>query len=377
MRRFNRILTSLIALILIITSAVSCSKEFDFGFKELCFYHPHTAPVKINVDWDHFRHIEEPTGMTVYVWPLNEDEKISRFVTHRLDSVTLDLKAGFFHTFAFNQSDSEYGTIEFYNLEDFDKAEARVKQTKSSWYQTKNPDTKLGTEPEWLAIDCLKDIEVTEQMVKIAEEEFIAAKTKVKAKANTRAQVTKSQNDVGTLKPKSIIKNVDIYIHIENIHMLHSARAVIKGLAEGCYISSKKTTPNQIAHTVEDWVLIFDEDENGVKSDNTGVIKTSITTFGLPDGHNGYAAENEFYVQLRLADKEGTVMEHTFHVGELIKDMNSYDGTHKDKDGNPVWPELHVNWPEPLPEIEIGSDGGFDIGVGGWGDEIVTEIPLL
>ena len=220
MRRFKKILTSLIVFVTTVIAAVSCMDDIDLGFKELCFYHPHTAPVKVKVDWSKFRHIERPTGMTVYAYPLNPDEDLFRFVSHNLDAVTLDLKAGFFHAFAFNQSDSEYATLEFYNLEDFDNAEVRVIQVKSNWYSTRTPETKLGAEPEWLAIDRKMNIHVTKEMVEIAEQEYLAARQEAararqqaKREIDTKAptKVTKTQHDVGTLEPKSIIKNVDIY----------------------------------------------------------------------------------------------------------------------------------------------------------------------
>jgi cell division protein FtsI/penicillin-binding protein 2 len=51
----------------------------------------------------------------------------------------------------------------------------------------------------------------------------------------------------------------------------------------------------------------------------------------------------------------------------------------RDEDGNVIWPEVHVYWPEPLPEVQSvnGGTGGFDVGVSDWGEEIVTVLPLL
>ena len=382
MKRCNFKLTSLLVLISVLTAAVSCTKEFDFGFKDLCFYHPHTAPVKVNVDWDNFRHIEEPSGMTVYVWPQNDVDVMQRFVTHKIDAVTLDLQAGYFHAFVFNQSDTEYATIEFYNLETYEEAEARVKQTKSAaWYSTKNPDTKLGLEPEWLAIDCIENIEVTEEMVEIAEQEYLASRTqaKAKAKAAKTKSNTKSLNELGPLTPTSIIKKLDIYIHIDNLFFLKSAVAALEGMAEGCYIASGQTTQNQIAHPLESWTRVYALDENGKEDKMKGYIKTTITTFGTPSTHTGLPEDNNLYVKFLLVDNK-TVLTMNLPVGDLVADLNDYDGTTLDKNGDPIWPELHINWPEPLPIVvpEGESEGGFNVGVGSWGDnEIVTEIPLM
>ena len=296
-------------------------------------------------------------------------------------------KAGFFHAFAFNQSDSEYATLEFYNLEDFDNAEARVIQVKSNWYSTRTPDTKLGAEPEWLAIDCLQNIEVTEEMVEIAEQEYLAARQEA-ARARKQARkeldtkaptkVTKTQHEVGTLVPKSIIKNVDIYVHLENMHFLRSALGALEDMAEGCYISTRETTEGLVTHTIESWQFVYNKDSDGAEDLMNGAIKATLSTFGTPAGHTGLSEENNLYVKLLLVDNE-TMIDLNFPIGEQLASINEYDGTQFDENGKVIWPEVHVYWPEPLPEVtpvNPGS-GGFDVGVSDWGDEIVTVLPLL
>ena len=68
-----------------------------------------------------------------------------------------------------------------------------------------------------------------------------------------------------------------------------------------------------------------------------------------------------------------------FPIGDIMADLNSYDGSVVDAVGRPIWPEVHIYWPEPLPEVEPvgGSSGGLDIGVSEWGDEIVTILPMF
>lgn len=376
-RRCMNKMASLVAILAFIASAVSCSRDYDFGFKDLCFYHPHTAPVKLKVDWSNFRHIEQPTGMTVYVWSNESEEDNSRFLTHNLNAVTLDLKAGNYNAFVFNQSASEYSTLEFYNLEDFEKAEARTTVVEASWYSTKAPSTKVGTEPEWLAIDCVRDITVTDEMVAIAEEEFLAGLPEANKNGKTRS-VTKSQHEIGTLYPKSIIKKIDLYIHIDNMPFLRSALGALENLAEGCYISTRSTTSRHVTHTMEKWEIIYEKDDEGYENLMKGAIKATISTFGLPTGHTGTAEENKLYIKLLLVDNL-TMLEKEFMIGDIIADLNNYDGTQIDENGKAIWPEVHITWPEPLPEVEpVGGGGGsFDVGVGDWGDEIETILPLL
>lgn len=384
MRRCRNIAASLVVLLSIILSVVSCNKDldFDFGFKDLCFYHPHTAPVKVNVDWNQFRHLEKPTGMTSYVWADSSDQKIARFVSHNLNYITLDLLEGYYHAFVFNQSESEYSTIEFHNLDDFYKAEARVIEVKSSWYSTKLPESKVGAEPEWLAIDCVQNIEVSEEMVAKAEAEYLATLPEAQRQQkynekNTKAP-TKTQNEVGPLVPTSIIKNVDIFIHLENLPYLRSALGALEDMAEGCYISTRTPTENLVTHTIGSWEVIYHTTESGSVDMMKGALKATLSTFGLPAGHSGKPDDNNLYIKLLLVDNE-TILEHDFPLGDILADLNDYNGTQLDENGKPIWPEIHVYFPEPLPEVEPvgGGNGGFDVGVDGWGDDIVTILPLL
>ena len=150
-------------------------------------------------------------------------------------------------------------------------------------------------------------------------------------------------------------------------------------MAEGCYISSKTTTSVAITHTIEEWSLIYNKDENGAEDLMKGAIKATIPTFGLPAGHSGADTENNLFIKLLLVDNE-TILQLDFPIGEEIANLNSYDGTQLDEHGNVIWPELHIYWPEPLPEVEpVGGngDGAFDVGVSDWGDEIVTILPLM
>ena len=358
----------LYAVILLLT-ATGCSKEIDFGFKELCYYHPHTAPVKLGVDWRHFSHLEQPTGMSVYVWPQNSAQKAYKQLTHNLDGITLNLLEGKYHSYVFNQSDTEFATIEFADMERFETAQVRVKQTKSSWYSTKEPATKIGEEPEWLAIDCIQDITVTEEMVQTAEEDY-----KVSIGKGTR--VPTRVNELATLQPKSVIKKIDIYIHFDNIESLRSALGALENMAEGCYISTRETTSNTVTHTINSWKLSNETKADGTRDKTKGWITVSVSTFGLPAGHTGKPEETNLFVKLLLADNK-TELSHSFPIGEILSDLNSYDGTLLRRDGY-VWPQLHLNWPEPLPNVkeEVGGDGAFNVGVSGWGDEIVTILPM-
>ena len=358
MRRCNPTpVASLVLTLSVIFAAISCEH------KELCFYHPHTAPVRVNVDWSLFT-MEEPTGMTAYAYPLNEDDvDYYRFISHNIDYITLDLEAGFFNTLVFNQSESEYGTFEFSNLEEYNTAQVRVVQVKSNWYASKVPETKVGSEPEWLGVGRADNIEVTEAMVQTAEDEYLANHQGIITRADSR-----SVNDVATVTPISVIKQIEFIVNCEGIYNLRSVRASIDGMAEGCLLSTGDNTAGQVAHTIDKWEIVKDP-----SNITRGYVTATLSTFGIPAGHNADPEDNKFSIHFLLVDNE-TISDFDFNIGDILSQFNEMDGL----DGEIQKVVVELTLPERLPDVKPvdGSDGGFDINVDNWGDEITTILPI-
>lgn len=349
-------IASLVLTLSVIIAAASCEH------KELCYYHPHVAPVRVNVDWSLFP-MDEPTGMTAYAYPLHEDEtRIYRFISHNINYITLELEAGFFHTLVFNQSESEYGTLEFSNLEDYNTAQVRVVQAQANWYSTKAPETKVGSEPEWLAVGTAENIEVTEEMVRIAEEEFLANRQEQMMRAIGRAI-----NNVATVTPISVIKQVEFRVYGEGLYNLRSVRASVDGMAEGCILSTGEVTEGKVSHTIDAWTI--EEEEHDI---TRGDLVATLGTFGIPSGHTGKPEENKFSIHLMLVDNQTTV-DYDFNIGDILTEFNELDGSN----GELQKVVVRLRLPERLPDVKPvdGVEGGFNMNFDGWGDEIVTVIP--
>ena len=357
MRRYISKISSLILTLSVIIAANSCDH------KDLCFYHPHVAPVRVNVDWSLFT-MEEPTGMTAYAYPLHEDNvDIYRFITHQIDYITLDLEAGSFHTLVFNQSESEYGTLEFRDLEDYNTAQVSVAQSKSSWMYSKSPETKVGSEPEWLAVGTAPNVEVTEEMVRLAEEEYLAGREDIITRAATKVYF-----DVATVTPISVIKQIEFNVFCKGFYNLRSVRASIEGMAEGCYLASGDNTSGIVAHTIDTW-----EATENPQDITQGTVTATLSTFGIPSGHEGSPEENKLTISFLLVDNN-TIVDHVFNIGDILTQFNEMDGS----DGEIQKVVVNLELPERLPDVRPvdGSDGGFDVNVDNWGDEITTIIPI-
>lgn len=321
--------------------------------KELCYMHPHTAPMKVNVDWSAFEEKEVPTGMTVMVYPHDGSQPVvtkSNTTTH----VLVQLAAGRYNSIVFNQSETEFGTINFRNMEDYRTAEVVAIQAPTKWYTTRDQNERIVHEPEWFGTDNYENAEVTPDMLALSTEQYL------QNSGTTRG--TKGGIDLINHKPENIIHTINITVHIKNIQNLKSARAAMEGIAEGYKLGLGQRSPNQVTHLMEEWSMTPDPQDP-----TQGNIKAQLLCFGLPDGHKATPQENIFNLSLLLADNK-TILDYKFEVGDqFAEDDTAHLTLH-----------LKIQLPEPLPDVkpEGGQGGGFDATVNDWGEEIEHEVEL-
>ena len=114
--------------------------------------------VRINVDWRLFDK-EVPTGMTVMVFPWSGGAPHTA-LTNDITHADFLLEPGKYHVLVFNQSTTEFGTLEFQGMDSYETARALVLHTTSRWY-SRGDDEQIGVEPEWLASDKLDEFDVS------------------------------------------------------------------------------------------------------------------------------------------------------------------------------------------------------------------------
>ena len=361
--------------------------------KELCYHHPHTARVRINVDWSEFDR-EQPTGMTVMAFPAEGGTPYTS-LGHTLDHATFDLLEGNYHTMTFNQSPSEFGSIDFCNMESFSDSEIKAAPIAARWYKTRMEQEQVVTDPEWLAIDSDMDNRVTEDMV---------SKTRHELDMNVR-QSGLTEHLLTTHVPQNVIYTVHVKVNMRGIYNLRSARAAMDGMAEGVKPSTRQPLPSKVTHLMEAWKLTQDEEDP-----TRGYITASFQCFGLPFGHEARPGENRLMMSLLLVDN-ATQLHRMFQVGNrfrvdekddhiLYVELDWGDGLDYDPDDpedpdfpddpdnpdNPDEPDDPDNPDNPdnpddpgkLPDVkpEGGSSSGFDATVEEWGEEIEHDIKL-
>ena len=342
--------------VLLLFVTASCNHD------ELCYHHPHDANVRIDVDWSKF--VEEvPTGMSVMVYP--QGEGAGKAITQQTNTIShaiFSIPAGRYHSIVYNQSPSEYGSISFRGMEQFETAEVYANPTDSRWYVSRGDDDgRVVTDPEWLATDHVENMVVIPEMVEQTGQDNLTQLT------SSRGRVENSFL-IGEHTPLNIVYTVTVKVHLEGVYNLRSARASLGGLAEGYWLGKGKPTANKVTQLLEDWKVTVNPDDP-----TKGTIEAKITCFGLPDGHRGTAEENELVLSLLLVDNK-TKLDFPFYVGDKFEAYVDEDIQLQLRLGLSL--ELVITQPLPDVKPEGSSDGGFSAKVDDWGDEENVDVQL-
>ena len=281
--------------------------------------------VRINVDW-HLFDKEVPTGMTVMVFPWSGGAP-QTVLTNEITHADFSLEPGKYHVLVFNQSTTEFGTLDFQGMDSYETARAVVLHTTSRWY-SRGDNELIGVEPEWLASDKLDEFEVSGDFSEV------------------------------TLTPRNVLSHIQVSVKVPSIGYLRYARGSLTGISEGFLLGQGKPLKSKVTYLLESWTKTIDENDATL-----GTLTTSFKCFGLPETAHPDAENNKLSLSALLIDNK-TQIDHQFAVGDKFqKDDNSSEL------GYTVTLHVDVKVPEPLPEVKPseGSSGGFDVTIQDWG----------
>lgn len=281
--------------------------------------------VRINVDW-HLFDKEVPTGMTVMVFPWSGGAPHT-VLTNEITHADFSLEPGKYRVLVFNQSTTEFGTLDFLGMDSYETARAVVQHTTSRWY-SRGDDELIGVEPEWLASDKLDEFDVSDDFSEV------------------------------TLTPKNVLSQIQVSVKVPGIKNLRYVRGSLTGISEGFLLGQGKPLLSKVTYLLESWTKTID-----VNDATLGTLKTSVKCFGLPETTQLDADNNKLSLSALLIDNK-TQIDHQFAVGDKFqKDDNSSEL------GYTVTLHVDVKVPEPLPEVKPseGSSGGFDVTIQDWG----------
>ena len=290
--------------------------------------------VRVNVDW-HLFDKEVPTGMTVMVFPWSGGAP-QTVLTNEITHADFSLEPGRYRILVFNQSTTEFGTLDFLGMDSYETARAVVQHTTSRWY-SRGDDELIGVEPEWLASDKLDEFDVSDNFSEV------------------------------TLTPKNVLSQIQVSVKVPGIKNLRYVRGSLTGISEGFLLGQGKPLLSKVTYLLESWTKSVDENEVTL-----GTLKASVKCFGLPETVSPDAENNQLSLSALLIDNK-TQVDHQFAVGDKFqKDENSSEL------GYTVSLHVDVKVPQPLPEVKPseGSSGGFDVTIQDWGKPEDIDIEL-
>lgn len=304
---------------------------------------------------EHVCRLRNPNRHDAHALSQFSDQDAITHLSNNTSQTIVNLPINRYHVLVFNQSTSEFGSLSFRGLDKQETAEVVATEQSSRWYTARSEYDKIASNPEWLGVANYSGAKVTQQMID----------DEVAATMNVNATTRSGQPLIASLVPQNVIYTVTVKVHIKGIYNLRSARASINGLAEGYSLTLAQPLGSKVTHLLEEWTMKRDP------SDPTrGVIEASITSFGLPNGHQSSVDENLLTLSLLLVDNK-TIMDYSFHVGDkFTKNNNEYDVRLE------YLLEIDDNITLPDVKPEGGSSGGFTAEVEDWGDEEQIDIDI-
>ena len=222
--------------------------------------------VRINVDW-HLFDKEVPTGMTVMVFPWSGGAPHT-VLTNEITHADFSLEPGKYRILVFNQSTTEFGTLDFLGMDSYETARAVVQHTTSRWY-SRGDDELIGVEPEWLASDKLDEFDVSGDFSEV------------------------------TLTPRNVLSHIQVSVKVPSIGYLRYVRGSLTGISEGFLLGQGKPLQSKVTYLLETWTKSVDENDATL-----GTLKASVKCFGLSETTHPDAEDNQLSLSALLIDNK-------------------------------------------------------------------------
>ena len=297
----------------------------------------------------------KPTGVTLYFF--RDGKFYMQQTTSNVDSCVVQLDPGRYKLYMISQSPEEYGTMEFADMQDFDKARVSVVETKSSWY-TRADSEALINSPELMVVGVSDEFEVSESLM----EQYYRTATKAGVDVYYYTILV-------PVDPQCVTSQFWVTIYSDNADVLKSVRGSTTGMARTFNLTQGKTGDEEGTQLITQWTLTMDDPGRRV-----GHLDGYITTFGFPRGELPSATrDSTLNVSTLLVDNE-TVDHYVFNVGNLITLDNpppGYRSLYRLILGSVEAPKIHPSHVDPP-----GDANGFVATVSEWDEEEPVEVNM-
>lgn len=327
-----------LVIFLLLLSASACER------REITYYME--AEVSITADWSRANlDYESNYGATAVFYPKAGGKPKIVLLGDRTQG-KVRLTKGHYSVVIFNRSFNDFSGLAFRGTDKYNTLEAYTVQVESRVI-TKTNETRnvIVNSPEKLAADAIEELEITEEML-----------------GNySNPPLTRACTQDGCslhFTPRELTQSVQVKVNVKGLHNVRQAHCTLSGVPTSVFLASGRTSEHTAIQEFAMENPVFDKD-----SYTDGTITGTLNVFGFDR-----ELAHDLDLKAGLVDGK-TVVEQTF------KEVDASEKT--DETGVII---LHINAEthETMPDVkpEGGADSGFDADVGGWGEEVDSDIKI-
>lgn len=317
--------------------------------------HPY-AQVKVSVDWSKLE--EVPTGMTIMFFQRDTDNVVQK-TSANIYAAEVGLKEGVWDAVVFNKSTVEFSNQAFRNINSFEDVETYLLPMLNQ--PANNGDLYVEgrgvmEQPELIAVDTLRNINITHQMV---------ANSEIVNYDDWDGRTGRTTITLLTMHPDSVIYTMRIKVHVEGLQNMYSVIGSIDGLAGGFYMGRYCPTEKPAQCQVDNWEF------TRLVGDSVGYITAELKTFGLVNKEKLLNKDVKLNLLFQLRDMIQT-REYHYNVADIIVKDDKYkllELTINEADKHPVLDNVKDN-------SNRNSTSGFDAVVEEWVKEPPVDVDM-
>lgn len=311
--------------------------------RELSYPLPSTeADVEITADWSGagLGEEEQHHGATALFYPASGGSPEVVLMGDRTRKV-VRLAEGRYSVILFNRSFHDFGRTAFRGESTYSTLEAyakRIEPLGTDGAETP-PAGRVVTEgPDELAVARMETFEVT-------------------GNAAAAARGEENSNSLHLL-PEKLTGRLTVRILIRGLNNIRSASCTLGGVAGSVFLASGMCPEETVTQKFELSDAVFLPG-----SPDEGTLSATFPVFGF-DGE----LPHELSLEALLVDGKT----------EYTADFKDMEITRTEEADGSISFTIELTGTEPVPDVkpEGGSGSGFDVDVGGWGDDVNTDIPV-
>lgn len=316
--------------------------------RDLTYYE--TAEITLTVDWSQCgldNEEEAARGATAVFYPTDGGEpKIFLMGDYSREAVRLPV--GTYNVILFNRSFTDFSNTAFRGRDKYETLEAYSKQIATRVDGGADTRTIIAS-PEKLASTSVEGFVVTEDMLGNYSQTTFGRSGYSATSADGRCTLH--------FVPEKRTHEVVAVIRVEGLNNIRSATCRLDGIAESVFLATGKTSGVRVEQEFLPSNPLFDEG-----SLFNGTLTGRFNVFDID-----FSSNHSLHFDAKLVDGKSN----------FEGNYNNVEVTKKDNGEGIITIYVEART-DKIPDVkpEGGSDSGFDVDVGGWGDEENTDVPI-